>query len=72
MASSTKGPSIPVDDPDESMATVNPATVESISTATPSSLVEVSKPPKLWLVVPQCRLDAAEILQEIPDISITD
>lgn len=46
MASSTKGPSIPVDDPDESMATVNPATVESISTATPSSLVEVSKPPK--------------------------
>ncbi|RZC61608.1 hypothetical protein C5167_023374 [Papaver somniferum] len=46
MASSTEGPSIPVDDPDESMATVNPTTVESISTATPSSLVEVSKPPK--------------------------
>ncbi|KAI3876513.1 hypothetical protein MKX03_030330 [Papaver bracteatum] len=42
MASSTEGPSIPV----ESRSTTTPVTVESISTATPSSLVEVSKPPK--------------------------
>ncbi|XP_026378276.1 zinc finger BED domain-containing protein DAYSLEEPER-like [Papaver somniferum] len=49
MASSTQGPSIPVNNPNESIGTTTPATVESIATATVTSTpsrVEVSKPPK--------------------------
>ncbi|KAI3911243.1 hypothetical protein MKW92_029616 [Papaver armeniacum] len=48
MASSTEGPSIPVNNPDESIGIATQSTFESIAiaivTATPSQ-VEVSKPP---------------------------
>ncbi|KAI3854954.1 hypothetical protein MKX03_009112 [Papaver bracteatum] len=48
MASSTKGPSFPINNPDESIGIATPATVESIATATVTTTpeVEVSKPPK--------------------------
>ncbi|RZC86881.1 hypothetical protein C5167_030229 [Papaver somniferum] len=49
MASSTQGSSIPVNNPDESIGTATPTTVESIATATVTATpfqVEVSKPPK--------------------------